>query len=188
MRYYCFVCYLLGYLSPYSLQHADLKYVSHYTLSELLEGDQQNDSVSANVRISDTSVKPVQEKTYQILLAGNDPLFVKVKGMECKLHWMLQQEKLFVLVDKEDPLRRDYRSLADFLDVELKSLPDQGSDTEAIIEKWSKRTGQPMTIGLMYYLIKHPGIVGNKEAARHIEEVLHANGHKVCINKILSLK
>ena len=188
MRYWCFVCYLLGYLSPYSLQHADLKYVSHYTLSELLEGDQQNDSVSANVRISDTSVKPVQEKTYDILLAGNDPLFVKEKGMECKFHWMLQQEKLFELVDKEDPLRCDFRSLADFLDVDLQSVRHQGSDTQAIIEKWRKRTGQSMTIGVLYTLLKHPGIVGNKAAARHIEEVLHANEYKVCINVLLSLK
>ena len=184
MRYCCFVCYLLGYLSPYSLQHADLKYVSHYTLSELLEGDQQNDSVSANVRISDTSVKPVQEKTYDILLVGNDPLFVKEKGMECKLHWMLQQEKLFELVDKEDPLRCDFRSLSGFLDVELKSLRDQKSYTQAIIEKWSKRTGQSMTIGLMYTLLKHPGIVGNDAAARHIEKVLNGNGHEVSYARV----
>ena len=168
------VCFSLntGYLSPQSIQECpDLHSVHHYTIEEIEAGENQDGSVT-------NMYNGISEETTDILVAGGDPHFIRQKGIECDIKWMLQTRKrnLYRLLDTTSCLRTDYRSLAEYLGIEGSILEEMQkaseSCTEAVIKHWTKTTGNKMTFGLLYCLLVHPGLVGNSKAAQIIETIM----------------
>ena len=131
----------------------------------------------------------ISEKTTDILVTGGDPHFIRQKGMECDIKWMLHRSKrqLYQLLDATSCLRTDYRSLAEFLevnasileDIEKECLTSGRSYTEAIISHWTTVKGRRMTLGLLYKVLIHPGLVGNRSAAHVIETLMRDFGCQV---------
>ena len=130
----------------------------------------------------------MKENVGDILVAGYDPTFIIKHGTKCDMKWLLHEEKQDFLIEMDNiashPLRQDYRSLADALDIspkELQKLESQGYDsvTERVLEFWCKKTGKRMTFEMMMTLLKHPGVVSNDEASKPLEENLERFGHKV---------
>ena len=130
------------------------------------------------------------EKTSDILVSGGDPHFIRQKGMECDIRWMLQTSKrqLNRILDSTSCLRTDYRSLAEFFgitgslleDIEQECSRSGGSYTEAVIRLWTKTTENRMTFGLLHGILTHPGLVSNLEAAKVIETLITDEGCQVC--------
>ena len=147
---------ITGYLSPKGIQQCpDLQSVHHYTMEEIEAGENQDGTVyNKSMKIS--------ENTRDILVAGGDPHFIRRKGMECDIKWMLQTSKrqLYRLLDTASCLRTDYQSLAEFLGIEGSTLDEIEMDhsyscTEAIINHWTTTTGNKMTFGLLYSILIH---------------------------------
>ena len=140
--------------------------------------------------------KKISEDTTDILVVGGDPHFIRKKGMECDIKWMLHKSKrqLNHLRDTKSSLRTDYRSLAEFLRIEGSVLEDiemqvtSKSYTEAIITHWTRTTGNKMTFGLLYNVLTHPGLVGNREAAKVIETMMEDLRCQVCLLRIYANK
>ena len=136
----------------------------------------------------------ISEDTRDILVAGGDPHFIRKKGMECDIKWMLQTSKrqLYRLLDTASCLRTDYQSLAEFLGIEGSTLEeiemDQSSDysfTEAIINHWTTTSEIKMTFALLYSILIHPGIVFNMEAANVIQTMMEKERKEVCLFYII---
>ena len=133
--------------------------------------------------------RKTSEETTDILVVGGDPHFIRKKGMECDIKWMLHKSKrhLYQLLDTKSCLRTDYRSLAEFLRIEGSILEDieshakEESCSESIIKHWIKTAGSKITFGLLYNVLKHPGLVGNREAAQVIETMMKDLGCQVCL-------
>ena len=177
---------ITGYLSPKGIQQCpDLQSVHHYTMEEIEAGENQDGTVyNKSMRIS--------EETRDILVAGGDPHFIRRKGMECDIKWMLQTSKrpLYQLLDTTTCLRTDYRSLAEFLGIEGSTLEEiemnhSYSCTEAIINHWTTRTGNKMTFALLYKVLIHPGLVSNREAANVIQIMMEKELLKVSLLGII---
>ena len=151
-------------------------------MDEIEAGESQDGTVY------NTSMR-IPEKTTDILVAGGDPHFIRQKGMGCDFKWMLHRSKrqLYQFLDTTSCLRTDYRSLAEFLEVEDSVLEDIEKEcsrsgrsyTEAIISHWTTATGKGMTFGLLYKALTHPGLVGNKNAAQVIETLMLGLGFEV---------
>ena len=134
--------------------------------------------------------KQMKENVEDILLAGYDPTFIIKQGPSCDIKWMLREEKEEFLREMDNiaghPLRQDYRSLAEALDIPMRKLQElerRGHDsvTEGLLQYWSQKTGKRMTFGMMLTLLKHPGLVDNEEASKFLIYVLERFGHKVYI-------
>ena len=133
----------------------------------------------------------ISEKTSDILVSGGDPHFIRQKGMECDIRWMLQRSKtqLNRILDTTSYLRTDYKSLAEFLeitnsvleDIEQECFRSGGSCTEAVIRHWTTKTENRMTFGSLCGVLTHPGLVNNMEAARVIETMVTDLGCQVCL-------
>ena len=130
----------------------------------------------------------ISEKTSDILVAGGDPHFIRRKGVECDIKWMLQtsRRQLYQLLDTTSCLRTDYQSLAEFLGIEGSILKEIEMDhsyscTEALINHWTTTTGKRMTFGLLYSILIHPGLVSNREAANVIQVMMKNERREVCL-------
>ena len=183
------ICHFLNteYLSPQSIQQCpDLHSVHHYTMEEIEDGENRDGSVY-NMSMN------ISEKTTDILVAGGDPHFIRQKGMECDIKWMLQtsKRKLYRHLDTTSCLRTDYRSLAEFLGIEDSVLKDieilsaSKSCTEDIIKHWTKIPGNKMTFGLLYRVLSHPGLVGNMAAAQVIDTMMTYLRCQVCYQRLI---
>ena len=177
---------ITGYLSPKGIQQCpDLQSVHRFTMEEIEAGENQDGTVyNKSLKIS--------EKTSDILVAGGDPHFIRRKGMECDIKWMLQTSKrqLYQLLDTTSCLRTDYQSLAEFLGIEGSILEEIEMDhsyscTEAIINHWTTTTGNKMTFGLLYSVLIHPGLVSNREAANVIQIMMEKERKEVCLFQIV---
>ena len=155
-------------------------------MEEIEAGESRGGSVyNMSMRIS--------EETTDILVAGGDPHFIRQKGMDCDIKWMLETNKrnLYGLLDTASCLRTDYRSLAEFLGIEGHILEDMEmhgateSCTEAIIKQWTKTPGNKMTFSLLYGMLLHPGLVGNMAAAQVIETMMADLGCQVCYLRLI---
>ena len=171
-----------GYLSPRELENAStLDEVAFYLQQEIEKAEIQGGVVYHKT-------KQMKENVEDILLAGYDPTFIIKYGTKCDMKWMLQGEKQQFLREMDNitshPLRQDYRSLADALDISLNEVHElesqkHASVTEGLLQRWRKKTGERMTFEMMLTLLKHPGIVGNEEASKPLEDNLKHFGHKV---------
>ena len=176
---------ITGYLSPKGIQQCpDLQSVHNYTMEEIEAGENQDGTVyNKSMKIS--------EKTRDILVAGGDPHFIRQKGMECDIKWMLQTSKrqLDQLLDTTSCLRTDCQSLAEFLGIEGATLEELEMDhsyscTEAIINHWTARTGNKMNFRLLYSVLIHPGLVSNREGAKVIQTMMEKEGLEVRLFEI----
>ena len=169
-----------GYLSPQSAQESqNLESVHHYTVQEIVAGE-------ADTGMVYHKVMKVTEKTSDILIVGEDPLFIRKMGIDCDYQWMLQNPKkeLLCLLDTPNCLRTDYRSLAEVLKVdyateEAQCSSDSESCTETVIKRWCETTGKRMTLRKLHEILIHPGLVGNQTAAEIIENMISAVGCQV---------
>ena len=133
-----------------------------------------------------------KEEIIDIMIVGHDDTFIRKQGISCDFKWMLKDQKVDFLSEMDSiadkPLLEDYRSLARVLGIpsskvqqmEIQSRDQQRSVTEEILEYWCIKTGRRMTFQLMLTMLRHPGLVGNKTAARSVEKTLAECGHKVC--------
>ena len=182
LRALIFTTLCSGYLSPRELRNATtLDDVAFYSQQEVEKAETQGGVVYHKT-------KQMKENVEDILVAGYDPTFIIKHGTKCDVKWLLQEEKYKFLIEMDNiashPLRQDYRSLADALDIspqEVQKLESQGHDsvTESLLQRWCNKTGKRMTFGMMLTLLKHPGIVGNEEASKPLEDNLKHFGHKV---------
>ena len=132
----------------------------------------------------------ISEKTSDILVTGGDPHFIRQKGMDCDIRWMLQTQKRQIchILDTTSCLRTDYRSLAEFFEISDSDLEDIEQEcfrsgescTGAVIRHWTTTTGNRMSFGLLYDMLTHPGLVSNMEAARVFETMMTDLGCQVC--------
>ena len=174
------------YLSPQSIQQCpDLQSVMYYTMKAIEAGEKQDGTVY-------NKALQISEKTTEILVAGGDPHFIRLKKMACDIKWMLHKRKkeLYRLLDTTSYLRTDYRSLAEFLEIKdsvLESIEKESafnSCTEAVIRHWTETSGKKMTLGLLYKALTHPGLVSNKKAANVIKEMMTTLDCWVCLDYI----
>ena len=171
-----------GYLSPRELADAStLDDVAFYSQQEI-EAAEKRDGIVYH------KAKHMKESVEDILIAGYDPTFIIKQGPSCDIKWMLQEEKEEFLREMDNiaghPLRQDYRSLAEALDVptgKVQALESRGQDsvTEGLLQYWNQRTRRRMTLGMMLTLLTHPGLVDNEKASTCVEDVLERLGHKV---------
>ena len=182
-----YMCSVLnaGYLSPKSIQQCPgLHSVHHYSMKEIEAGENQNGTVyNKSMHIS--------EETTDILVVRGDPHFIRQKGMECDIKWMLEtsKKKLYRLLDAKSCLRTDYQSLAEVLGIGDSILKQKEKEcsvkncsyTEAIISCWTSEKRKRMTFGLLYKVLKHPGLVGSRYAAHVIETLIRDSGNQVCL-------
>ena len=125
------------------------------------------------------------------MIAGHDDTFIRRQGISCDFKWMLKNQKDAFLSEMDSindkPLLQDYRSLAQVLGIpnskvqqmEIQNKDQQKSMTEEILKYWCNKTGRRMTFELMLTMLRHPGLVGNRTAARSVENTLAECGHKV---------
>ena len=187
MKMYIFI-YLfryLGYLSSLDLRKSDvtLENVNFYHEEDLEAAETKNGFICHK----DKS----KEEITEIMIAGHDDTFIRKQGISCDFKWMLKDKKVKFLSEmdtiKDKPLRQDYRSLAQLLNIpksivqqmEIQYRDQLQSVTEEIIKYWCNETGKRMTFQLMLTILYHPGLVGNKTAALSIEKILTECGHKV---------
>ena len=177
--------YHLGYLSSLDLRKSEvtLENVNSY-YEEDIEAAESKDGFICH---KDGS----KEEITEIMIAGHDNTFIRKQGISCDFRWMLKEQKVRFLSEmdtiNDKPLRQDYRSLAQLLDIpksivqqmEIRYRDQLQSVTEEIIKYWCNETGKRMTFQLMLTILRHPGLVGNKTAALSIEKTLTECGHKV---------
>ncbi|XP_072046623.1 death-associated protein kinase dapk-1-like [Amphiura filiformis] len=172
-----------GYLSPQSIQQCPtLVSVQYYKMKDIELGEDDDGTVYHK------SLE-IKEKTSDILVAGGNPQFLRKKGMGCDYQWMLRKpkERLFGLLDSTTCLRTDYRSLAEILNIdhgdlrviEERCLESNSSRTEFVLNHWRATTGQRMSLKTLHAILKHPGLVGNIEAATTIEDMMYELGQQV---------
>ena len=118
------------------------------------------------------------EKTTDVLVAGAESHFIKKQGMDSDYKWILREAKAN-LESMMNP--SDYHSLASLLKVPEKEYSNEESPTDYIIRHWCNKKKKRMTFGMLHTLLKHPGIIGNHEAARVLEDMLEEYGHWVSI-------
>ena len=175
----------LGYLSSLDLRKSDvtLEGVNSYYLEDI-EAAESKDGFICH---KDGS----KEEITEIIIAGHDDTFIRKQGIRCDFKWMLKDQKDEFLSEMDStndkPLLQDYRSLAHVLGIpnskvqqmEIQNKDQQKSVTEEILKHWRNKTGRRMTFQLMLTMLRHPGLVGNRTAARSVENTLAECGHKV---------
>ena len=150
----------------------------HYALDEIEVGESRNGQVSKSVK-----GQKLEDKTEDVLVAGADTYFIQKQGLDCDYKWIPHETKEN-LESEMDPsaantIKADYHSLASLLKVQKKEYSGEESPTDYIIQHWCHSKGKRMTFGMLYTILKHPGIIGNEEAARVVAEMLHKHGHQV---------
>ena len=191
-----------GYLSPQNLKTSgEQESVVFYTMAELeLAEDKKNGQVTKSMTI-EKKVKDgnqterlretvnTKERVSDVLIAGVDQHFIKLKGAKCSFDWMLQEPKkrLLTILDNAD---EDHQVLARLLNVKSTEYcaTNGSTSTEALIQHWCKKCGKQMSLQALHTILKHPGLVGNRDAASVIEEMLQEVGHEVRIHKIREKK
>ena len=141
----------------------------------------------------------LKEEITEIMIAGHDDTFIRKQGISCDFKWMLKEQKVELLSEMDNiddkPLRQDYRSLAQVLDIpngKMKQMETQFKDqqesvTEQIIKYWCDMTKKRMTFQLMLTILRHPGLIGNESATQTVKKTLAECGHKVCQYLLLLL-
>ena len=166
--------FTLGYLSPRSLRECnELRSVTYYTLEMIEKGESLKGFVAGST-----------EKTVDVLVAGADTHFIKNQGMDCDYKWILQETKTNLELEMNpnyatSTLKADYHSLASLLKVPEKEYSGKEKPTDFIIRHWCDNRRKRMTFGMLYTLLKHPGIIGNQEAARVLEDMVETHVHQV---------
>ena len=173
---YCFSLNV-GYLSPRSLKECDqLRSVTYYNLDMVEKGEILNGLVFETT-----------EKTTDVLVAGIDTHFIKKQGMDCDYKWVPLKTKSSLESQmepgKSNTLKADYHSLASLLKVPEEEYSSEKSPTDYIIKHWCHDNNKRITFGMLYTLLKHPGIIGNQQAACVLEKMLNRHGHQVNNNK-----
>ena len=132
-----------------------------------------------------------KEEITDIMIAGHDETFIRKQGINCDFKWMLKDQKIEFLNEMDNiidkPLHRDYRSLAQVLNIsnskvhlsKMRYRDHQESVTEQLLKHWSEHTGKRITFQMILTMLRHPGLVGNKTAAECVEKTLAKCGHKV---------
>ena len=158
-----FVCFITGYISPCRLQECITSgTVLYYTIGEIEEGESGDGFVSKD--------RGVRDKTTEILVAGADPHFIVKHDVKCNYEWILHETK-GKLEDKV------VHSIATLLNV------PELHDLDQVITYWCGKKGRKMTFGMLYTLLKHPGIIYNEEAARDLADMLRMFGYQVNVYK-----
>ena len=159
-------------MSPRSLEECtELKSVISYSMEQIETGENLNGYVSGST-----------EKTTDVLIAGADTHFIKKRGMDCNYPWILQETKEAIeseMTPNAGNLQSDYHTLASLLKVPQEEYSNEKSRTDYIIRHWCNKKKKRMTFGAIYTLLKHPGIIGNQDAARVLRDMLEVHGHQV---------
>ena len=186
-------------MSPQNLKESEeQESVVFYTMNELEQGEiNANGKVSKRVIMTKkakfgdfkSEMKKVtvstEEKVSDVLIRGVDQHFIKVNGGNCSFDWMLQEPKTKLLEILDNTLE-DHQTLACLLNVKQTDYcaTDNSPSTEALIQHWCQKREKQMSLQALHTILKHPGLVGNRDAASVIEEMLQEVGHEVRIHII----